>query len=191
MMSLPIRPWPLRKLPVVPCCPCNYHRKAPLFFLSVSTNCTHLRLYSCVPVYEVSHPSRTRGLLPVPRLFLSHSFTWLPQDRQPRGFSLQPLLCVRRGQKTSRPGAKRERTAPWLLNVIFTHLFSFDPQLQRDVNHKAYLCFPHCGFCWNCCRAGIVTPLLTRVLLWITGADIVQWLMKNLSIEDPGKCQYM
>lgn len=146
MMSLPIRPWPLRKVPVVPCCPCNYHRKAPLFFLSVSTNCPHLRLYCCVPVYEVSHPSRTTGLLPVPRLFLSHSFTWLPQDRQPRGFSLQPLLCVRRGQKTSRPGAKRERTAPWLLNVIFTHLFSFDPPLQRDVITKRICVFHIAAF---------------------------------------------
>ena len=47
--------------------------------------------------------------------------------------------------------------------------------------------FVYCSFCWNSCRFATVTPLLTNVHLWIIGADIVQWLMKNLSIEDPGK----
>lgn len=46
------------------------------------------------------------------------------------------------------------------------------------------------SFCLNCCVFVIVTPFLTVAVLWKTGADIVQWLIKNLSIEDPGRPAY-
>lgn len=57
--------------------------------------------------------------------------------------------------------------------AIFRHLPNFDSFEERQLLSEL-LCICNCD------------TFLTVAVLWKTGADIVQWLMKNLSIEDPG-----
>lgn len=97
MMSLPIRPQPLRKLPVVWRCPCHTTKKATFLVLfsvcvplCVCVHCTP----SCVCIWNES-PVLDDRVAPAPPL--SHSFTWLPEARWPHDLSLQPLPSTKTG----------------------------------------------------------------------------------------------
>lgn len=179
-MSLPVRLQPLRKLPVV----WNHRKAAFLFFISVCVPlcvCMHCTP-SCVCVWNES-PVLDEEVAPA----LPEVVLWVtPSHGSPRADaltislsslcqaqSLRQILCC--------PGAKSEEGL-----MLYLDTYCLDP--QRQITKTSPKLISGCGLhllskllqMRNC------VSLLTNVLLWIPGAEIVQWLMKNLSIEDPG-----
>lgn len=160
MMSLPIKPQPLRKLPVVWRCPC--HTAEKLLFLLHFFVCVRLCVCTVLHalVYEMSHQCWTRGSLPLSqRLFWSHSFTWLPQACWPRGLAQQPLPSTRTGPNIVLEQRARKDCKP----VLFRHLLSidsFDSQLWTETHHKDFL-RAHCV-----CGLQLFVETIADVELW-------------------------
>lgn len=132
----------------------------------------------------MSHQSWKRGLHPLFFLRLCYSSTLLQRQGQ-------ILLPEHREKKKKRQACQQYFILRHLLCFdSFDSFDSFDLKLsapdesQRPL--RGLFVSIYCSFGQNTRRLVIVTPILTSVCLWITGADIVQWLIKNLSIEDPG-----
>lgn len=183
MMSLPKL---LRKPPVVWRCPC--HTFLLLISASVCRNCTPSCVCACVCLCMtwVTTAGR-RGCSRSPEGCCgSHFFTWLPQA----SFLSSPLPKHKNGAKYCAVQEQRARQDCKPVNImLYSYTYSaLTHDESQKTSSKAHLCLWIAAFVENYCSCSrTVTPLLTNVLLWIPGADIVQWLMKNLSIEDPGK----
>lgn len=147
--------------PYCPLCLRPSFVKAPLVFLLL---------------YIMSHLHWTRRLFP-PSVRLSQSFPWLLRVWRPHIFFHQSPLSTKAGPKVvlSRSGRIKDcKPVTIKLNLnTYTSLTALTCSWQIT---KTLIC-----------AFRIVTPLLTNISLWLTGTDIVQWLMKNLVIEDPGK----
>lgn len=192
MMSSPISPQPLKTLPVVWRCPCHAAEKllSPSLFCLCPCVCVYCTTL-CVCVCNES-PALDEGVAPVLPgvVFWSHSFTWHPQASWPHNLSQQtlPSTWTEPNIVLSR-SRKRERACKPINIMLYLDAYSAVTALTHSFEQRlsqSSFVFVDCSFCWNYCRCKTVMPLLTNVLLWIPGADIVQWLMKNLSIEDPG-----
>ncbi len=114
MMSLPLRPRPLRKLPVVWRCPCHTAETLLSSFSFLSVSLCVYALYSFTSLCMIWVTSiRRGGHSRIPRgCFRSHSFTWRPQARRPHKPSQQPLPTKQTGPNIMLSRSrKRERTA--------------------------------------------------------------------------------
>lgn len=115
-------------------------------------------------------------------------------------FFLKPVLLLHTASETgSNPPAwaqrEEEKRQSCQQYFILRHLLCFDSFGSFDLKLSALdesqrplqglFVSIYFSFGQNTCRLVTATPILTSVFLW-TGADIVQWLIKNLSIEDPG-----
>ncbi len=202
MMSLPIRPQPLRKLPVVWHCPCHTAKQAT--FLLLFSVCVPLCVCLCA-LYSFMC-SRMKWVTSVGRWGRSRSprgCLWVTPSRgspRPDGLAISLSAASAKHKDRAKSCAvqeqsARERDCKPVNIMLYLDTYSALTALTRSSERRritkassgVHLCFVDCSLLskllQNC---GTVTPLLTNVLLWIPGADIVQWLMKNLSVEDPG-----
>lgn len=129
MMSLPIRPQPLRKLPVVWHCPCHQKKIcfSPSLFCLCPSVCTH-RTPSCVCIWNES-PALDEGVTPscgTPR---------------PDGLtvSLSSLCQHRPGQTLCCPGAERKKERKDFKPVtimLYLEAYSALTALTRSFEHR-------------------------------------------------------
>lgn len=138
MMSLPIRPQPLRKLPVVWHC---HSGKNVLFILSFPppSLCVHaLYTFMCLHMKWVTHVGWWWWWWGSKGCFQSHSFMWHPH--QPNGLTISlSSLCQahRPGQTLCSPGAEREKGLQNLFTIVlYLAPYSAVTALTRSSEHE-------------------------------------------------------